>query len=293
VLSDFVLDEADHALKNRKLIPVRTEPLDTKQIPLGFRQLQTVVLAHREEIFKAIEKFESASESSIRIQRAPFSDHQRPRSYLYISVTLLIGAACALLFGRLLNKSTQLKQDCSGDITFSCIKQGKIAGQLVTNVSSIECKRENIYRSDDPTLKWKDIWTTSVYSYVPGGQPGEGPGGGLHNELLKVGGWGDLYHSLIQFETPRGANGTIQFAGLLLFAKHSGGQPVQFYLDRVLKPWGWKEGDRLWWKDKPEVTPPIWKPATRAGTRKVVYYRHNRTLSMVDLGDVSQLRDTA
>jgi hypothetical protein len=40
----------------------------------------------------------------------------------------------------------------------------------------------------------QDIWTTSVYSYAPGGA---GPGGGLADDVLKVGGWGDLYYSLL------------------------------------------------------------------------------------------------
>src|ERR1700730_19408456 len=43
----------------------------------------------------------------------------------------------------------------------------------------------------------QDIWTTSVYSYAPSGG---GPGGGLADQYLKVGGWGDLYYSLIQFD---------------------------------------------------------------------------------------------
>lgn len=42
----------------------------------------------------------------------------------------------------------------------------------------------------------KDIWTRSVFSYAPGGA---GPGGGLNNFEGVVGGWGDFYHSLIEF----------------------------------------------------------------------------------------------
>jgi hypothetical protein len=43
----------------------------------------------------------------------------------------------------------------------------------------------------------KDIWTTSAYSYTPGGG---GPGGGRDNEWLEMGGWGDSYHILIEFD---------------------------------------------------------------------------------------------
>ena len=42
----------------------------------------------------------------------------------------------------------------------------------------------------------KDIWTTSVFCYCP---EGGGPGGGLDNYELVVGGWGDEYHTLIEF----------------------------------------------------------------------------------------------
>ena len=42
----------------------------------------------------------------------------------------------------------------------------------------------------------KDIWTTSVFCYCP---EGGGPGGGLDNYELVVGGWGDDYYTLIEF----------------------------------------------------------------------------------------------
>ena len=32
----------------------------------------------------------------------------------------------------------------------------------------------------------QDIWTTNTFSYAPGGG---GPGGGLADDVLKVGGW--------------------------------------------------------------------------------------------------------
>ena len=43
----------------------------------------------------------------------------------------------------------------------------------------------------------KDIWTTSVFSYTGAGG---GPGGGRDDHELVVGGWGDLYYSLLEFD---------------------------------------------------------------------------------------------
>jgi hypothetical protein len=95
----------------------------------------------------------------------------------------------------------------------------------------------------------KDIWTTSVYSYAPGGG---GPGGGLDNEELRVGGWGDLYYSLLQFDLtglPPSAN--TAFLELYDFSAN-GGSAVEMHLDRVTAPWSWT--DRLWWADQPPAT---------------------------------------
>ena len=39
----------------------------------------------------------------------------------------------------------------------------------------------------------KDIWTTSVFCYCPGGG---GPGGGLNDHELVVGGWADPFTPL-------------------------------------------------------------------------------------------------
>jgi hypothetical protein len=44
-----------------------------------------------------------------------------------------------------------------------------------------------------------DIWTTSVFSYDPDTHF-DGIGGGLNDDRLIVGGWGDWYYSLLQFD---------------------------------------------------------------------------------------------
>jgi formylglycine-generating enzyme required for sulfatase activity len=54
VQSEFVLDEADHAKRDGKLIPVRVSELDTRDIPLGHRQAQTILLSDRARIIGAL-----------------------------------------------------------------------------------------------------------------------------------------------------------------------------------------------------------------------------------------------
>jgi hypothetical protein len=103
----------------------------------------------------------------------------------------------------------------------------------------------------------QDIWTTSVYSYAPGGG---GPGGGLADEVLIVGGWGDSYHTLLRFNlttAPRKA----QRATLELYCfKQKGAGAVQMHLDRVTSDWDWKVNGsgpdrlRLWWADRPSAS---------------------------------------
>ena len=103
----------------------------------------------------------------------------------------------------------------------------------------------------------KDIWTTSVYSNAPGGG---GPGGGLHDERLIVGGWGDNYYSLLQFNLA-GMPAKVKFAKLELYCfKQRASGTVGIYLDRVTSSWDWRtrgtcsDHDRLWWADRPSAT---------------------------------------
>jgi hypothetical protein len=100
----------------------------------------------------------------------------------------------------------------------------------------------------------KDIWTTSVFSYAPNGG---GPGGGLEDFELVVGGWGDLYYSLIQFDLstlPKAAKS----AQLQLYCfRQRGIGTTGLYLDRIAQFWDWRtQGTgsdhlRLWWADRP------------------------------------------
>jgi hypothetical protein len=108
----------------------------------------------------------------------------------------------------------------------------------------------------------KDIWTTSVFSYAPGGG---GPGGGLNNFELVVGGFGDLYHSLIEFNL-QGLPSQASAATLELFAFPGRGVGTTgVYLDRITSAWDWRtqgtgsDRERLWWADRP--TADQWEPA--------------------------------
>ncbi len=119
----------------------------------------------------------------------------------------------------------------------------------------------------------KDIWTTSVYSYAPGGG---GPGGGLDNDILKVGGWGDYYYSLLQFDLT-GAPLQATSAILRLYNADgggAGGTPMR--LDRITQFWDWrtqgtgKDRLRLWWADKPPTVQ--WQATPLPTPAKYAFY---------------------
>jgi hypothetical protein len=104
----------------------------------------------------------------------------------------------------------------------------------------------------------QDIWATDTYSYAPGGG---GPGGGLADERLRVGGFGDTYISLIQFnlrDMPKSASSAV----ISLYDYRSDGtRTTSMSLFRNTKPWNWKvagtgqDRERLWWRDLPSVVP--------------------------------------
>ena len=101
-----------------------------------------------------------------------------------------------------------------------------------------------------------DLWTTSYYGGAEGG--GDTGGGGQVDEQLRVGGWGDLYHSLLQFkleQCPQKAKSAI----LYLFCEHNGSHGTPIFLHRIKGPWDWRhtgtgrDHDRLWFKDRAET----------------------------------------
>ncbi len=101
----------------------------------------------------------------------------------------------------------------------------------------------------------KDIWTTNVYSYAPAGG---GPGGGLDNDDLRVGGWGDEYRALLQFDLsglpPSPSVATLE---LYDYPVSDGSSTTGMWLDRITAFWDWRtmgtgsDRLRLWWADRP------------------------------------------
>jgi hypothetical protein len=110
-----------------------------------------------------------------------------------------------------------------------------------------------------PGQPGKDIWTTSVYYGTPGHCCG-----GLDNDELVAGGWGDTYYSLLEFPLtglPTHASSVI----LKLFCYRTrGNDTTPLYLDRITQFWDWRvqgtgpDHDRLWWADKPTTVQ--WRP---------------------------------
>ena len=100
-------------------------------------------------------------------------------------------------------------------------------------------------------VEGKDIWTTSTYSYAPGGG---GPGGGLDNDELRIGGWSDTYLTLMEFDLVGMPQLAIS-ARLWLYCYSSNSSSVtSMYLDRIIEPWDWDRADRLWWADRPATS---------------------------------------
>lgn len=148
---------------------------------------------------------------------------------------------------------------CLTSPSFACLRAGAVTGYASAALSRASCTREVVVLPSD--VRWQDIWTTSVYSYAPGGG---GPGGGLENDTLRIGGWGDWYHALVQFDVQHLA-GPVTFAALLLHSKQDAGTPVAIFVDRITEAWGWKPGDRVWWKDRPRAVPLVGGPPPKIG----------------------------
>ena len=73
VASEFVLDEADHAHREKKLIPLRAEGLDISAIPIGFRQIQTIPLSDQERLFQALNNLKVSPSQTEDGQEATFA----------------------------------------------------------------------------------------------------------------------------------------------------------------------------------------------------------------------------
>ncbi len=78
VRSDFVEDEAEHAKQAGKFIPLRTPDLDARDIPLGFRSRQTLLVDDFAGIAKALVPNPPGGASSAPKHRRPI-DRSRPQ----------------------------------------------------------------------------------------------------------------------------------------------------------------------------------------------------------------------
>ena len=122
-----------------------------------------------------------------------------------------------------------------------------------------------------PGRPGKDIWTTSYYSYTP--VQGT-PGGGLDDDRLRVGGWGDSYFSLIEFDLS-GLPQVARTARVELFSRPQQ-QTTDLYLDRITAFWDWRtqgtggDRERLWWADRPAAAQ--WRSGTLPGPAGSQWY---------------------
>ncbi len=81
-------------------------------------------------------------------------------------------------------KNQAVVQACNNTFAISCAQAGGAFGSPEALAALKSCRAGRMVRSDEPFLQWKDIWTTSVYSFAP---QGGGPGGGKDDEVLKSG----------------------------------------------------------------------------------------------------------
>lgn len=100
----------------------------------------------------------------------------------------------------------------------------------------------------------QDIWTNDTFAY-DGVQ--SNPGGGLNNDVLRVGGWGDHYYSLMQFDISSLPD-DVESVKIQLYAlPQQGAGPLIMNLERITEYWNWhtqgtgRDRERLWWSDLP------------------------------------------
>jgi len=104
------------------------------------------------------------------------------------------------------------------------------------------------------------IWTTDIYSYAP---QGGGPGGGLYDYEIRIGGYGDEYRILIQFDLTNMPT-NVASAKLMLYCYSTSGGGTASFLYQITQPWwNWQtsgtgpDHNRLWWADQPQAT--LWE----------------------------------
>jgi hypothetical protein len=141
--------------------------------------------------------------------------------------------------------------ECDKGLTDKCVRYGGIFGDRNSLEKIKNCEHMKILSSSDQAMNWTNLWITNIYSYAPGGG---GPGGGLINDVLKVGGWGDWYFSLIKFNLPNERD-EASFAAILLFVRDSEHETVPVFVDRIIERWKWDLTQHIWWRDRPGSFP--------------------------------------
>ena len=169
-----------------------------------------------------------------------------------------VAGLAALVMARNPTKTVAQVKDCivngsSATVTPSS-RSGAVARKVIDAAKAVACELVEQVLQPGP-LDSKDIWTTSVFSFLTG--PSRGPGGGLNDEWLRVGGWGDYYVSLLEFNLI-GLPAVATSARIELYMPQIvglGATGIDLY--RTTTPWDWRtqgtgeDRARLWWADRP------------------------------------------
>jgi hypothetical protein len=252
--NDWVRHEIEAALdKNIPIMPVtvdRTPMPHAAELPANIRRFADYQACHVSsdadfdaQIQRLVRSIEDLLPWRYRVRRyAPMA------GYLAAALLLLLYLLRdPLLAAFQATRTRGAIAACGVEFAVDCAKDGGVSGSEEALAGLRSCTNSELYRSDNALLQWIDVWTTSVYSYAPGGG---GPGGGLDDDVLKAGGWGDWYFTLIQFKLPA-PSGRPTFAGIALYSKTDQLSSVRLEVDQIIHQWSFPKGDRLWWKDRP------------------------------------------
>jgi hypothetical protein len=170
--------------------------------------------------------------------------------YLFISLFVDVNSSVNWAYERItigpyIDRNYSVSR-CDQTPSRACVQYGGVFGEVTALAKIRKCGAFELLPSSQPQLHWTSLWITNIYSFAPGGG---GPGGGLIDDVLKVGGWGDWYFSLVKFELPSKTH--MNFAGVLLFVQPDEHETVPLFVDRLIEPWKWDLTKHIWWRDRP------------------------------------------
>jgi hypothetical protein len=131
--SDWVIEEAEDAKHSKKLIATRTKDLDYRNIPLGFRGLQTDLISEPGQILKALKSFGVAPSRPTSISKRGMS--QVCIAGLEIGLNALSGVldkAKAFAAAKKIDESVLLNTGLAADV-FPFVRQVQVATDLAKN----------------------------------------------------------------------------------------------------------------------------------------------------------------